>query len=116
MRVMLAKSSVAISLLGPMIASLVAPFGQATIYVCGFKTTISSAAFSSVSFGYSATAACTTPTAITGQLGLNSTSSANTLFIGTDSGNTLFSVPAGNGLCVTVTGGIVQGNLTYVQQ
>ena len=115
------KSSAPINVTSPGTVQLVAISGSTAIHVCGFSLSIAPSATSAdtAQFEYGTSTNCTGTNALTGLYGAGDlTTAAPPLSVNLgNGGQTMFSTPAANGLCIVVAGTTVnvQGFLTYVQ-
>lgn len=90
---------------------IVAIFGTAAIYACGYQGSQSAAG--AIQWEYGTGASCATGTTVL--TGVITTLSGDPIVYGP--GSTIFKTPAGNALClVTTVAGAFGGVLTYVQQ
>jgi hypothetical protein len=118
------KQSVAINISAAGSSALVAASGTKAIYVCAFAFTQEQSATSAdtLAFGFSTVGACASGiTSLTGTFGSGvvvTTSGSGANIVNINGAGTLFTAPAGNGLCATAAGTAVnnQGFVTYVQQ
>lgn len=117
-----AKSSAAIAISTATTTSLVAVSGSKAVYVCGYSFSIapSATAADTALIEYGTGASCTGTHALTGTYGDGDlTSAAPPLFVSAgNSGSTVLTAPASNGICLVSAGTAVsiQGQITYVQQ
>lgn len=118
------KSSTPINITTTGTLGLVGPVSGASIYACGFITSIPNTATTptAIQFEYGTNTNCVTPTTLTGAMGSNDAAavSANPTVLSSGGGaQTLFKAPSGTGLCSLTTGGSpidIQGFLTFIQQ
>lgn len=114
------KQSAVINVSSAATTALVTVSGTTKVSVCNFSFTILGLATTggTAQLEYGTGAACVGgPTALTGTFAGNNTAGSNLLVV-SSGGNTQFTTPAANGLCIVTTGTSpsFQGYVTYVQQ